>query len=284
MTRFVRACFVLRETLVTHLESHQNARHVWLYNPSSRSGGLVIVVLAIPVFLASDPEGRRIVGVLQRATATTPNTAMNAYELDADEPRTLRRLIKEGTIGETSDRRYFVNLPEVARFRRKRILAAARNDAAWLSGVITQAFSAPGGTMPKEREIQPSETPLLLKGVALFLAAWSLLFVTGSMLLFVEARVRPAPWPAAFAAADCVLAAGIWRRRPWAWWGGFVVPGVWAIAAVLPMLSNGLPDPETLPLVIIVVFRGLALVVAGVWAAWWYAQRRHFLWQKPPAA
>jgi hypothetical protein len=125
MARLVCACFTLRETLVNHLEPPQHAHGVWLYNPQSRSGGLIIVVLAIPAFLASDPEGRRIVGVLQRATATTPTTAMNAYELAADDSRTLRRLINEGTIGETSDRRYFVNLSEVARFRRKRILAAS---------------------------------------------------------------------------------------------------------------------------------------------------------------
>jgi hypothetical protein len=98
---------------------------MWLYDPRGRSVGLVIVILAIPVFLASDPEGRRIVGVLQRATATTPNTAMNADALGADDSRTLRRLIKEGTIGETSNRRYFVNPSAVARFRLKRILAAS---------------------------------------------------------------------------------------------------------------------------------------------------------------
>jgi hypothetical protein len=125
MTRFVSAWFVVRETLASRLDSHLNAPGLWVYNPRSRSGGLVIVILAIPVFLASDPEGRRIVGVLQRATATTPKSAMNAHELDADDSRTLRRLIKEGTIGETSDRRYFVNLSAVARFRRKRILTAS---------------------------------------------------------------------------------------------------------------------------------------------------------------
>jgi hypothetical protein len=112
------------ETLVSRMDSHLFAPGMWVYHPTGRSRGLVIVILGIPVFLASDPEGRRIVGVLQRATATTPASAMNANELDA-ESRTLRRLIKEGTIGETSDRRYFVNLSAVARFRRKRILAAS---------------------------------------------------------------------------------------------------------------------------------------------------------------
>lgn len=124
MTPFAYACFAVHDAVVSRLDSHLYVSGMWAYRPPSRSGGLVIAILAIPVFLASDPEGRRIVGVLQRATATTPDSAMNAYELDA-ESRTLRRLIKGGTIGETADRRYFVNLSAVARFRRKRILSAS---------------------------------------------------------------------------------------------------------------------------------------------------------------
>jgi hypothetical protein len=159
----------------------------------------------------------------------------------------------------------------------------ARNDAAWLSGVISQALSAPGETMPKEPEIEPSGTPLLLKGVALFLAAWSVLLVVASILLFAEAHMVPSPWRAAFAVAAFVVAAGVWRRRPWAWWGGFVIPGAWAVTAVRPMMYNGPPDPESPPLVIIVAFAVVGLAVAGFWAVWWYAQRRYFLWQRPPA-
>jgi hypothetical protein len=96
---------------------------MWI--PPIRPGGLLVVVLAIPTFLASDPEGRRIVGVLQRATATIPDSAMTAYELDADESRTLRRLIKDGIVEETSDRRYFVNISAVPRFRRECIQSAS---------------------------------------------------------------------------------------------------------------------------------------------------------------
>jgi hypothetical protein len=41
----------------------------------------------------------------------------------------------------------------------------ARNDAAWLSGVINQALGAPGGAVAKEPEIVPATVPLERKGV-----------------------------------------------------------------------------------------------------------------------
>jgi hypothetical protein len=63
MRRSVCACFAVRETLVSHLDPHLCVPGCWIYDPRGRSGGLVFVILAIPVFLAFDPEGRRIVGV-----------------------------------------------------------------------------------------------------------------------------------------------------------------------------------------------------------------------------
>jgi hypothetical protein len=75
----------------------------------------VVVVLAFPVYLVSDPEGRRIVSILQLAGATTPERAMTAYELGADDSRTLPRLVRRHTITETGGGRYFVNASAVPR-------------------------------------------------------------------------------------------------------------------------------------------------------------------------
>jgi hypothetical protein len=90
-----------------------------------RSGGMVVFVLAIPVYFASDPEGRRIVDVLRRADAVTAATAMTAYEVGAEGSRTLRRLVDGGIIGEVAGGRYFVNAAAIPTFLRVRVLRAA---------------------------------------------------------------------------------------------------------------------------------------------------------------
>jgi hypothetical protein len=85
----------------------------------------LVVLLLVPMYLASDPEGRRIVSVLDRAEATTPESGMNERELDADDSRALRRLVRRGVVSFTGTDRYFVNRAAIPSFRRSRFLIAA---------------------------------------------------------------------------------------------------------------------------------------------------------------
>ena len=160
----------------------------------------------------------------------------------------------------------------------------ARNDAAWLSGVIGQALGQPvAGVMTPVTEVDATAVPGVLKGVALFLAAWSVMLI---VMNFFGSRMMPAQptnpagvalghWQLGYAVAALVLAAGVWRRRPWAWWGGFLLFGLAIVTSLLAMPVN--VEPPTPP-VIRVIFGIFAVIVAGVWGRWWYAQRRHFLW------
>jgi hypothetical protein len=162
----------------------------------------------------------------------------------------------------------------------------ARNDVAWLSGVITHALGVPGVGAQKgeETKIDPAAVPMVLKGVALFLAA------SGVMALFanfVEPKMGGAPtgapqmghWNIVYAVMAFVLAMGVWRRRPWAWWGGFLVL---ALPIVSPVFYMGDDAQMMPPQYIRVVFVIFSLIVVAVWGRWWYAQRRHFLWPAGP--
>jgi hypothetical protein len=115
--------------------------------------------------------------------------------------------------------------------------------------------------------------PGVLKAVALFLAASAVMVVVAD---FLEPRALY-HWQVAYAMAILVLAAGVWRRRPWAWWGGFLVLGVSIITSLFAFPANAEFAPPPFMRVIFGIF---ALVVSGVWGRWWYAQRRHFLWPR----
>jgi hypothetical protein len=87
-------------------------------------------------------------------------------------------------------------------------------------------------------------------------------------------------WHLTYAVCAFVLAAGVWRRRPWAWWGGFLLLGMWIITSLFAMsLNEQMPTPPAMR----VIFGFFAMVVTGVWGRWWYAQRRHFLWTESGA-
>jgi hypothetical protein len=163
----------------------------------------------------------------------------------------------------------------------------ARNDIAWLSGVIGQALGVPGvrAQTGEDTQIDPAAVPMVLKGVALFLAA------SGVMALFansVQPKMRDAPavvlqmghWNIIYAVMAFVLAMGVWRRRPWAWWGGFVLLCTSTVTSLLAMPIDTQPE---LPPFMRVVFGVFAVIVVAIWGRWWYAQRRHFLWPTPPA-
>jgi hypothetical protein len=153
----------------------------------------------------------------------------------------------------------------------------ARNDAAWLSAVIGEALGVAGAEMPRQPQMDSAAVPLVLKGVAVFLAASSLLAVF--MDFFgptVMPALQPGPWHVVYAVSALVLALGVWRRRPWAWWGGFLVLGMSIITSLLAMPLNEQPAAPPMLRVIFAIF---ALLVILVWGRWWYAQRKHFLWK-----
>ena len=157
----------------------------------------------------------------------------------------------------------------------------ARNDAAWLSGVIGQALGQPvAGVMTPVTEVDATAVPGVLKGVALFLAAWSVMLI---VMNFFGSRMMPAQptnpagvalghWQLGYAVAALVLAAGVWRRRPWAWWGGFLLFGLAIVTSLLAMPVNVEPPTPPVIRVIFGIFcsdrgRGLGTLVVCTAAA-----------------
>lgn len=119
---------------------------------------------------------------------------------------------------------------------------------------------------------------MVLKGVALFLAASA---VMAALTEFIEPKVwdqqkvalQWGHWNIAYAISAFVLAAGVWGRRPWAWWGGFLLLGTSTITSLLAMPVGAQFGP---PSFMRVVFGVFAVIVVGVWGRWWYTQRKHF--------
>jgi len=153
-----------------------------------------------------------------------------------------------------------------------------RNDAAWLSGVIGRALgvSSPNTPQWEVANVAPSQVPLVLKGVALFLAFSGVMAVITE---FAEPKfgtamiLREGHWNIVYAVSAFVLATGVWGRRPWAWWGGFLLLGVSTLTSLLAMPVGTQPG---LPPFMRVVFGIFAIIVVGVWGRWWYGQRKHF--------
>lgn len=167
----------------------------------------------------------------------------------------------------------------------------ARNDAMWLSGIITQTLGVPvAGAAIKEPATDLTEVPVVLKAVALFLAASGVAALF--MYFFVPQALRSQGLDSAsgffplahlqlvYAVSGAVLSVGVWRRRPWAWWGGFLLLGVSTVTSLLTMPVN---MQMALPPMMQLGFGIFALIVIGMWGRWWYAQRRHFLWKQASA-
>jgi hypothetical protein len=164
----------------------------------------------------------------------------------------------------------------------------ARNDVAWLSNVIERALGDAGksGAADALVNAESGAVPTTLKVVSVVLAA------SGAMALLPHfppgyladgnrgtGRALPLPafgdWNDAIAAGLLVLSVGIWLRRPWAWWAGFLVIAisfVGPLAAMHPQVGIGPP------IAIQVIFGVLALGVSVIWGLWGYAQRKHFMW------
>ena len=159
----------------------------------------------------------------------------------------------------------------------------ARNDVAWLTGVIGRALDVPGvAAEPVQEALEVAGVPMVLKGVALFLAASG---VIAALTEFIEPKLgqqrvvlQLGHWNLVYAVLAFVLAAGVWGRRPWAWWGGFLLLGISTITSLLAMPVGA---PIGLPPFMRVVFGVFAVIVVGVWGRWWYAQRKYFYEIRP---
>jgi hypothetical protein len=167
----------------------------------------------------------------------------------------------------------------------------ARNDVAWLSRVIEGALGDAGksGAVETSAKADTGAVPTTLKVVSIVLAA------SGAMALLIHftpgyltdgsrgpGHAVPMPafgdWNDAIAAGLLILALGIWLRRRWAWWAGFLVIGTSMANALVAMHRQVGISP---PIAIQVIFGVLALGVSVLWGLWWYAQRKHFLWAQP---
>jgi hypothetical protein len=149
----------------------------------------------------------------------------------------------------------------------------ARNDVAWLSDVMTRALTTPSDiTLQKPSADLPGASEVL-KLVAVFLAA---AVIIPGVAVIDTPQVLPR-WHTmygAFTILVLVLAIGVWFRRPWAWWGGFIVLAAMMIAGLvtLPVTTRELPP------LFLAAFAVCLLLVVGGWGGWWYGKRNLFLW------
>jgi hypothetical protein len=165
----------------------------------------------------------------------------------------------------------------------------ARNDVAWLSGVIEGALRpprAPGAARHSPTGLDPAVVPVTLKAAAIFLAASAAIALFSGWIMprlpAVPASAGAAPpfqptgpWSLVYATAVLALALGIWRRQPWAWRGFFILLGVstcWSLYAMREIGEVGLP------LAMRIVFGVMCCVVVVFWGRWWHGQRKHFIW------
>jgi hypothetical protein len=166
----------------------------------------------------------------------------------------------------------------------------ARNDVAWLSNVIERALRDAGtsGAAEALANADASAVPTTLKIVSIVLAGSGAMALLGHFLPGPLAdgfrgpgRALPMPafgdWNDAIAAGLLILALGIWLRRQWAWWAGFLVIGSSLVNALVAMHRQVGIGP---PIALQVIFGVLAFGVSVIWGLWWYAQRKHFLWAR----
>ena len=168
----------------------------------------------------------------------------------------------------------------------------ARNDIAWLSGVIEGALTAPGasgGSRGATTTMDLTAVPMTLKAAAIVLATSGVMAVFSSQMeserppmsaragTFFTLIPPMGRWPLLYAALVVALALGVWRRRPWAWWAFFILlasSACWSMYGMyaMPAIGNVVP-----PLGMRIVFGVMCCVVMVLWGRWWYGQRRHFI-------
>ena len=165
----------------------------------------------------------------------------------------------------------------------------ARNDVAWLSSVIEGALGESkksASVMMLPASADPDAVPTTLKVVSVLMA------VSGALQLFGRFQSghvdnghggpRPAilmppfeNWTFALGSGLLILAVGIWRRRPWAWWAGFLVLAMSCLNFLIAVHRQVEVRP---PIAFQIIVGVIAFGITGVWGLWWYAQRKHFLW------
>jgi hypothetical protein len=166
----------------------------------------------------------------------------------------------------------------------------ARNDAAWLSELIATALGAPRGGASVNRialmNVDADAVPMPLKVAAIFLAASGAMALVAGVVgpdLWLrwgqagESTASPqlGNWNFVYAILVIALSIGIWGRRPWAWWCGFLILGLSVCWSLFTMSTRADVGP---PVGMKVIFAIISCVVVGIWGRWWYAQRKHFLW------
>ena len=167
----------------------------------------------------------------------------------------------------------------------------ARNDVAWLSNVIERALGDTGKSWAADAlaNAESGAVPTTLKVVSIVLVASGAMALLGHFPPGYLAdgnrgpgRALPMPafgdWNDAIAAGLLILALGVWLRRPWAWWAGFLVI---AISFVGPLAAMHRQVGVGPPIALQVIFGVLALGVSVIWGLWWYAQGKHFLSARP---
>jgi hypothetical protein len=165
----------------------------------------------------------------------------------------------------------------------------ARNDVVWLSKLIEGALKSPGapGAAPAATTPEdPAVVPMTLKAAAIFLAASGVMAVLSGLIMpqlpSIPTSAGAAPpfpplglWPLVYAAIVLALALGVWRRRPWAWWGFFVLLAASPCWTVYAMQASANFGP---PIGVGIIFALMCCAVMVLWGRWWYGQRKHFDW------
>lgn len=148
----------------------------------------------------------------------------------------------------------------------------ARNDAAWLTRVISEALGDARAPVTRaDADASVGGPPVVLKVAAGFLLLSGLMSLAMGMS---KITLLPPAWYEVFGLASIALSAGVWNRMRWAWWGGFLVLGVSPLAAWFAVPPGiGAVVPKQLLSAMFLAFGGL---ITAVWGRWWYAQRRHF--------
>lgn len=154
----------------------------------------------------------------------------------------------------------------------------ARNDPAWISGVIEGALSAEKPLTPLRRSGDRTRTRLI--GAACLLLAivsWLPLFTSGPPT--PGSAAHPSHVLPALSAIDgavlLFMAYGAFRRELFAWRLGFAFLGLaWLQSALEPLRQRA---QWRLPIWGEIAFLLGSLLVTAVWATWWYAQREY--WQ-----
>jgi hypothetical protein len=170
----------------------------------------------------------------------------------------------------------------------------ARNDAAWLAGVVNRAIGATAGSSAGAQTI-PAATasPVFAGRPMVVIVTAGVLGLMGAMnFVGVVLGMRSAGRDsfqfasmyssgvfryiaAAEGALLLAIAVGIFMRSRIAWMAGFLmIASAWAYSVASLFLMNDKMGP---PLAIKIAFAGFGLLVTAYWGRWWYAQRVHFV-------